>query len=88
MKQFGYEASEEDIMNMINNIDKDKNGAIELDEFLNFIERYPSPHAAKPQSLRTSVHNYSRPSRCSTRTAMASSPSRNCWKASTDWAKL
>lgn len=39
MKQFGYETSEEQIMHMINNIDKDKNGSIELDEFLNFIGR-------------------------------------------------
>jgi Ca2+-binding EF-hand superfamily protein len=70
MKQFGYEPSEEDIMHMINNIDKDKNGAIELDEFLNFIERYPHPHPAKPQSRRTNVQNYSKPSRCSTRTGM------------------
>lgn len=37
MKQFGYQATEEDIMLMINNIDQDKNGAIELEEFLNFI---------------------------------------------------
>ena len=81
MKQFGYEPSEEDIRLMINNIDKDKNGAIELDEFLSFIERYPCPHAAKPHSHRTNVQNYSKFSRCSTRTAMGSSPSRNCWRA-------
>lgn len=80
MKQFGYEPSEEDIMVMINNIDKDKNGAIELDEFLNFIERYPRPHAARPHSRRINAQSYSKPSRCLIKTAMALSPSRNCWR--------
>lgn len=37
MKQFGFEASEELVKNMINKIDVDGNGTIELTEFLNFI---------------------------------------------------
>jgi Ca2+-binding EF-hand superfamily protein len=31
MKQFGYNVTEEDIMNMIKNIDKDSNGTVELE---------------------------------------------------------
>jgi Ca2+-binding EF-hand superfamily protein len=40
MKQFDFNTTETDIANIIKKIDKDGNGTIELEEFLDFIARY------------------------------------------------
>lgn len=56
MKQFGFQASEEDVAAMMQSIDKDKNGTIELEEFLAFLTRETAqslgPRDEKAEMLR------------------------------------
>lgn len=70
MKQFQFNASEEDIKIIISNIDTDGNGTIELHEFLNFISTYHYTYPAKPVTRKIRVQISRRCSKCLTKTGM------------------
>lgn len=58
MKQFGFDVNDDLVKNMIKKIDLDGNGFIELQQFLNFIEKQISYYVARQVKKVIRDRNY------------------------------